>query len=53
LHNHPPTLDAVPVSTRVNAARNDGPDLIIPVDLDEAEAADNPPPPDDEQATLF
>lgn len=33
------TLDAVPVSTRVNAIRNDGPELIVPV------TAEKPEPP--------
>ena len=47
------SLDAVPVSTRVNAARNDGPDLIIPINLDAEKEADNSPPPDDDQTTLF
>lgn len=47
-------LEAVPVSRRVNAARNDGPDLIEPIDLDEdSESPEEPQSAGDDQADLF
>lgn len=45
-------LAAVPVSKKVNSARNEGPELIEPVELED-DAEPEEAPPDDDQATLF
>lgn len=46
-------LDAVPVSPRVNSARNEGPDLIDPIVLEDDRDRVEEQPPEDGQATLF
>jgi putative SOS response-associated peptidase YedK len=48
------TLEAVPVSTRVNSVRNDGPELIEPVEAALPDGAgDDLPEPEDDQPTLL